>query len=139
MKLNLPTLHLIIGLLGILTFLLTGQYMDLVHNHLVDTPDGRRMLYRSAHIYLLLTSCLNVCIGVYATNLKFSLIQGFISVVILLGPLMMLLEFFYGATDVNSERYFSYYSLISILAAVGLMILRHLLGKWAARNSGSTD
>ena len=57
--------HLIIGLTVIVIFLLTGQYMEYVHNRLL--PDGTRMLYRSRHIYLLLAGLLNLAIGIYLT------------------------------------------------------------------------
>ena len=57
--------HLIIGLTVVFVFLLTGQYMEYVHNRLL--PDGPRMLYRSRHIYLLLSGLLNLGIGIYFT------------------------------------------------------------------------
>ena len=57
--------HLIVGLTVIVVFLLTGQYMEYVHNRLL--PDGTRMLYRSRHIYLLLAGLLNLAIGIYLT------------------------------------------------------------------------
>ena len=56
-------LHLIVGLIVVVIFLLTGQYMEYVHNRLL--PDGTRMLYRSRHIYLLLSGLLNLILGVY--------------------------------------------------------------------------
>jgi len=55
--------HLIVGLTVIVIFLLTGQYMEYVHNRLL--PDGARMLYRSRHIYLLLSGLLNLVLGLY--------------------------------------------------------------------------
>ena len=56
-------LHLIIGLTVVVIFLLTGQYMEYVHNRLL--LDGTRMLYRSRHIYLLLAGLLNLILGIY--------------------------------------------------------------------------
>src|ERR1043165_8916326 len=38
--------HLIFGLVMLVVFLLTGQYMDRVHEHLRNMADGPRMLYR---------------------------------------------------------------------------------------------
>jgi hypothetical protein len=55
--------HLIVGLTVVVIFLLTGQYMEYVHNRLL--PDGIRMLYRSRHIYLLLSGLLNLILGIY--------------------------------------------------------------------------
>jgi peptidoglycan/LPS O-acetylase OafA/YrhL len=55
--------HLILGLVVVVLFLLTGQYMEYVHNRLL--PDGTRMLYRSRHIYFLLAGILNLSLGLY--------------------------------------------------------------------------
>ena len=55
-----PRLHFWVGVLGLLAFLGTGHYMDHVHHHLADMPDGRRMLFRSTHIYILLASVTNL-------------------------------------------------------------------------------
>ena len=57
--------HLIFGILVIVIFLLTGQYMDKYLQHLAGMPDGPRMLYRTRHIYILLSGLLNLGIGTY--------------------------------------------------------------------------
>lgn len=59
--------HLIFGLVVLVVFLLTGQYMDRFHEHLRYTPDGPRMLYRTRHIFILLSGLLHVGIGSYPT------------------------------------------------------------------------
>ena len=55
--------HLIFGIVVVVVFLLTGQYMEYVGNR--QLPDVTRMLYRSRHIYLLLTGLVNLVIGTY--------------------------------------------------------------------------
>ena len=55
--------HLIFGLLLVFVFLLTGQYMEYVHNRTLT--DGVRVLYRSRHIYLLLNALINITLGLY--------------------------------------------------------------------------
>lgn len=57
--------HLIFGLLLFVAFVLTGQYMDKLHEHLRGMSDGPRMLYRSRHIYILLSAMLHLGLGVY--------------------------------------------------------------------------
>lgn len=59
--------HLIFGICILLAFLLTGQYMDKYYNHMVDVPDGPRLLYRTRHIFILLSGLLNLVIGAYFT------------------------------------------------------------------------
>jgi hypothetical protein len=64
---DMKRFHLIFGILVILIFVLTGQYMDKFLQHLVGMPDGPRMLYRSRHIYILMSGLLNLGIGTYFT------------------------------------------------------------------------
>ena len=58
-------LHLAVGVVGVVGFLLTGQYMDRVHDHLRGMDDARRLLFRSTHIYLLFCSLVNLALGLY--------------------------------------------------------------------------
>lgn len=60
-------LHLVVGLVALAAFVLTGQYMDRVHGHLEAMADAPRMLFRSAHIYLLFAALLNLLLGAYVT------------------------------------------------------------------------
>jgi hypothetical protein len=55
-----------VGVAGIAGFLLTGQYMDKVHDHLRGMEDAQRLLFRSTHIYLLLGSLVNLALGLYS-------------------------------------------------------------------------
>jgi hypothetical protein len=40
-------LHLTVGIVGVVGFLGTGQYMDRAHDHLRGMDDARRLLFRS--------------------------------------------------------------------------------------------
>ena len=61
-------LHLIFGVLVVLVFLLTGQYMDFQDPKVRElTDEGTRMMFRSRHIYLLLAGLINLGVGVYFT------------------------------------------------------------------------
>ena len=62
--------HAVVGVLSLAAFVLTGQYMHHLHDHLRGMPDGPRMLYRSAHIYLLLGGLLNMSLGAYTKPLQ---------------------------------------------------------------------
>jgi hypothetical protein len=57
--------HQLFGILVVIVFLLTGQYMDIYLGHLQEMADGPRMLYRSRHIYILLSGLLNMGLGAY--------------------------------------------------------------------------
>ena len=89
-------LHLAIGVGGVIAFLLTGQYMDRALDHMAGVPDLPRMLYRSAHIYLLLGSLLNLVVGVYLSEAPggWRRLAGRIgSVAILVAPPLFVLAF----------------------------------------------
>ena len=60
-------IHLIFGVFVVLAFLLTGQYMDKLYNHMVGVPDAQRLLFRTRHIFILLAGLLNLGIGAYFT------------------------------------------------------------------------
>ena len=88
--------HLIVGLAGVAAFLGTGLYMDRVHGHLRGYDDTVRMLYRSTHIYLLLSASINVMTGLYlrpAESTARRLLQGLGSVALLVGPPLFLAAF----------------------------------------------
>lgn len=95
---RLRTIHLSIGALAVIAFLLTGQYMHWVHNHLHGMPDGPRLFYRSTHIYLLWSSLLNLLLGAYLVRpqqLVLRHAQTGASLAVLAGPFLLCTSFFY--------------------------------------------
>ena len=125
---RLPQLHFWIGVIGVLAFLASGQYMFHVHDHLAGMADGPRMLYRSAHIYLLLSSLLNLVIGVYLppSSQRFPpLLQYLVSAVILLSPFFMLAGFFLDPLGAGLHRPVT---RLSLYALFGMAILLIVLG-----------
>ncbi len=93
----LARIHFWLGFVGLIAFLLTGQYMGIFHNALQDMPDRPRMFYRSAHIYLLLASLINLFLGAYFRKIEHAVIgklQLFISLLVLISPVMFLVGFF---------------------------------------------
>ncbi len=61
-------LHRIVGIAGVLAFLVSGLYMHYGLGHLRALDDATRLLYRSRHIYLLLTSLVNLAFGLAASG-----------------------------------------------------------------------
>jgi len=87
--------HFYFGIAVVIVFLLTGQYMEYVHNHTL--PDAPRLLYRSRHIYLLLSGLINLSIGTYLTYRPAGwrrTIQVIGSVLLTIGPGLLLIGFF---------------------------------------------
>ena len=81
----------------VITFLLTGQYMDRVHNHLQGMSDGPRMLYRTRHIYILLSGLLHLGIGSYFSyrpDRAGRILQLLGSLLITAAPIFFIIGFF---------------------------------------------
>jgi len=90
--------HLIFGILIVVSFLLTGQYMDKYYHHLAGMPDGPRLLYRTRHIFILLAGLLNLGIGAYFTyriQPWQRTLQLLGSLLIFAGSVLFLIAFFY--------------------------------------------
>jgi len=119
--------HLIFGLTLFVVFLLTGQFMDRFHHHLADMADGPRMLYRSRHIYILLSGLVHLGIGSYfyyrlRTWLRVLQLLG--SALITIASIMFVAAFFYEPRLTN--LYGPLTKLAVIITAVGILL--HLLG-----------
>jgi hypothetical protein len=128
--------HLIFGLLVVIIFLLTGQYMDKYHNHLAGFPDGVRMLYRTRHIFILLAGLLNLGLGAYLTprlRLGPRILQLLGSALIFTASVLFIVAFFYepGLSDLYTPL--SHWGTYTILAGT---ILHLLSGARRARDEG---
>ena len=115
--------HQIFGLLVLIVFLLTGQYMDRYHNHLREMPDGMRMLYRTRHIYILLTGLVHLGIGTYFFNereLWRRILQRLGSMLLVLSTLLLLVAFFYEPNLPNLYTPVTHWAIYA--AAIGTLL-----------------
>ncbi len=90
--------HLIFGIIILVVFLLTGQYMDRFHDHLMYMADGPRLLYRTRHIFILMSGLLHVGLGTYLTlrlTTARRTLQLIGSILITLATLLFIVAFFY--------------------------------------------
>lgn len=58
-------LHLLVGLLSIVAFLITGFLMSVHVPALSECDPELRLLYRSRHVYLMFAGAANVLLGLY--------------------------------------------------------------------------
>jgi hypothetical protein len=118
--------HLIFGFLLVIAFLLTGQYMDKVHNHLEGMADGPRMLYRTRHIFILLSALLHLGIGsyfIYRQQTTRRIVQLLGSLLITISPVLFIVGFFQEPKLVGLYTPLSHKGIY--LIAVGTLL--HLL------------
>jgi len=115
--------HLLIGGLGLILFMLQGQYMARILG-VADLPDAARMMYRSAHIYLLLASVANVVAGYFMTpTVVVHHLQRLIGVVLLLSPVLFIWSFFTESTVVTLDRPLAKTGLYLLFGAAALLLL----------------
>jgi ABC-type Na+ efflux pump permease subunit len=114
------------GAAGIVVFLVTGQYMHHVLDHLRDMADGPRMLYRSAHIYLLLISLTNLALGNYLmpqTSQIRRIAQYITSIALILTPFVIVFGFFFESNLTNLGRPYTNIGLYGMFAVGVILIL----------------
>jgi hypothetical protein len=90
-------IHFLIGIISLVIFLATGQYMHWWHGHLHGMANAPRLLFRSAHIYLLWSGLLNTILGLYLQPCEVRwcrTLQQVGSVAILISPLLLTTAFF---------------------------------------------
>ena len=130
-------LHLLVGALVVVAFLLTGQYMDYLDVRSGALGETARAMFRSRHIYLLMAGLVNLCVGAYfayrARGWRRSLqLAG--SVFVLAAPALMLAAFFTEPPAPGLKRQFTL-PAVSILAAGA--VLHALSGLKSGAKSGA--
>jgi hypothetical protein len=89
-------IHLIVGLLGVVIFVLTGQIMARHTPPVRAMEPELRLMYVSRHIYLLCAALVNLIAGLYlrvAVGGWQRAVQFFGSVLLLLSPALLTLAF----------------------------------------------
>jgi peptidoglycan/LPS O-acetylase OafA/YrhL len=118
----MKTLHRIFGVLVILAFLLTGQFMDFQHPPVREmTDEGTRMMFRSRHIYILLAGLLNLGVGIYFTYWRErwrKILQVVGSSLMIVATLMLIGAFFYEPTLKGLQRTLTLPGIVAFVVGV---------------------
>lgn len=133
----MPHLHKISGVILIIIFLLTGQYMDRFYNHLDGMEDGLRMFFRSRHIYILLCALINLGMGTYVVLCeqvwrKILQISG--SVFILTASILFVTAFFLETRELDWESNFARYGIFIVTAGVIFHFIANLGKETKSKN-----
>ena len=124
----LGKIHFYIGILIIIIFLLTGQYMS--HLQMSNYDSMNRALFRAGHLYILLFGLINVSLGI---NFKISDIilikinQSFGSIIIFSASFLVIYGFLTELPTKQLERPLTKYSLYLILLGVSIHGLIYLV------------
>ena len=133
---RLRTVHIVLGVVGLIAFVITGQYMDQVHGHLRHMADGPRLLYRSAHIYFLWSSLLNLvvgCSGGFNDRSAVRWLQGGASLAVLAGPPLLLYSFFAESAAPDLARPQAWLAIFLALGGVLLHVICTLIADARAK------
>jgi hypothetical protein len=121
-------LHRIVGLSFVLVFLGTGAYMRATFPAAWRGDAGMRMMFRSAHVYILLAALLNILAGLSASaGASRPRVRLAGSILMLLPPALFTLAFF---TDPAPDRFGRPVVLVGVVAAAaGTLLLSLSAGK----------
>jgi hypothetical protein len=93
-------LHLVVGVLTLIVFILTGQYLSHVYPGMSGIGDGLRMMLRSRHLYIMLAGAVNAVLGLYLIRQApgwRTIVQHSGSVLLLVAPVLLTVAFFIEA------------------------------------------
>jgi len=128
----LGRLHLYLGIVIIIIFLLTGQYMHHNYNHLQDMEMMNRALFRAGHLYILLFGLIHVALGSsfkIAEKVIFKNIQRVASLVMYIATFFVIYGFFTELPTDQIERPLTRISLYLIFLGVGIHGIISLIRK----------
>ncbi|MCD2259418.1 hypothetical protein [Psychroserpens luteolus] len=113
--------HLFFGIIIVIVFLLTGQYMHHKYDHLKDMELMNRALFRAGHLYILLFGLVNVALGAYMKPRKHKFlnkVQSFGSVTIIIASCLVIYAFFTELPTEDIERPLTRLSLYMVFFGV---------------------
>jgi len=125
--------HVIVGLLGVVAFLITGQLMSHHSPPLRALKPDVHMMYVSRHIYLLGGALVNLVLGLYLREYSPGwrrALQRTGSVLIILAILSLLMAFISEPTlGLTGRSWRSYFGLIGLFAGVMTHLVAGVTGK----------
>src|ERR1051325_4359635 len=116
-------LHLWVGAVVLLAFLLSGQYMDYLNVRTGVLGETARAMFRSRHIYLLLAGLVNLGLGAYFSYRGRGWRRGFQilgSALVVVAPALMLAAFFTEPAAPGLRRHFTLPAII--ILSVGTLL-----------------
>ncbi|HJQ26001.1 MAG TPA: hypothetical protein VKA60_18935 [Blastocatellia bacterium] len=119
-------LHLVVGVLTLIVFILTGQYLRRAYPNMTGVDDGLRMLLRSRHLYIMLAGAVNTALGLYLTGQApgwRTLVQRTGSVLLLIAPVLLIVGFFVEAPRGQLDRPLAPFGLYAVFGGIVLHLL----------------
>jgi hypothetical protein len=119
-------LHLVVGVLTLIAFILTGQYLRRVYPDMSAVGDGIRMMLRSRHLYIMLAGAVNTALGLYLTvhapGWRLGA-QRLGSALLLVAPVLLIVAFFTEPPRGLFETRFSHFGLYAVFGGIVLHLI----------------
>lgn len=131
-------LHLWVGALALLAFLLSGQYMDYLEVRRNALGETARVMFRSRHIYLLLAGLVNLGVGAYFSYRGRGWPRGLQllgSALVVAAPFLMSAAFFAEPGEPGLKRHFTLPAVVMLSTGT----LLHALSGWRPGAEVRTD
>jgi uncharacterized membrane protein len=124
-KTPLKGIHLIVGLLALVTFLLTGQYMRYHIHHLMEADERLRFSLRGNHIYILLSALMNLCLGAYlrASFVKWRAYTQLVGSLLVVAATFAVVAAFFFESKASLERPVTLLAMVLALAGTLLHVV----------------
>lgn len=115
-----------LGGLVLIIFLVTGTYM-MAEPPVWESDAGKRMMYRSTHVYILFAALLNFLTGLLATHPGWERTQHLARGMLMLAPVTFVAGFFYQSAHFNLPRPLSFWGVVLCLAGTLLLGLARVV------------
>jgi hypothetical protein len=123
---KLRKLHFVVGVAGVVAFLVTGVYVRAGFPDLYAANEVVRYLYRSNHVYVLLASLVNVALGVHLAPVApgwRATVSKLGSILALAAPVVLCWAFFIEAPKASPERVVTLLGVAALAAGIALHVL----------------
>lgn len=130
-------LHLLVGLLSIVAFLITGFLMSVHVPALPECDPERRLLYRSRHVYLMFAAATNVLLGLYLdeSSSKVRPLRRAASVLMLISPALALFAFAHDPRGALENARPGWLGAFSVFGGTALFLLAEAIARAPSRGA----
>ena len=122
---KLQNLHLAVGAIGLVVFAVQGHFMDTTLG-VSNLPDGPRLMYRTAHLYLMMASVINILMALLPTESGSGWRARLVTLcglVFLVAPFLFLLSFIIESNDPQFMRPITVFTHYGVFGAGALLVL----------------
>jgi len=133
-------IHLISGLVMVLIFVLSGQYLKMTLPPFEGVMDGNRMMWRASHIYLMMSAVVNVVAGMYYqpfTSVLAVWAQKIGSISVIASQAVLLAAFTIEPAQNDIERLYTVFGCLLLLFGTFIVFLGWLYDSFKAKNKGN--